>query len=228
MPHLCKCIQSFTHHYSLILSSVWAWLDTFLLRVASSHNHLMLSDSLFLMHEAVSAQGGLEYRRDHNWWRDKMRGRGWAYSSRPSLPRQNKPGEWKSSYQGDSRQIKGDCQEIIALVFKPWLAVSCHNKTEGMQAAAQRVRGRERKKGGELLICLACLLHATAVHLLWNGCIWNQLYRVEDTAEQLCAQACLSDPGRVDFTDELWLLTYTATHQTLITDSGLFFQKKNK
>lgn len=44
-PHLHKCIQAFTHHYFLILSSVWAWLDTFLLCVASSHNHLMLSDS---------------------------------------------------------------------------------------------------------------------------------------------------------------------------------------
>lgn len=64
-----KCIQSFTHHYFLILSSVWAWLDTFLLCVASSHNHLMLSDSLSLclcvslMHMAMCVQRGLESRR---------------------------------------------------------------------------------------------------------------------------------------------------------------------
>ena len=166
-----------------------------------------------------------KYGRNHNWWRDRAREMGWAYSSRPSLPRQNKPGEWKSSYQGDSRQIKGDCQEIIALVFKPWLAVSCHNKTGGgggggegqLRGGGEERKERERRarwlflvwffhswcmcfwkgRGGgggggdasgssesakqkergegkrELLICLACLLHATAVHLLWNGCIWK-------------------------------------------------------
>ena len=124
---------------------------------------------------------GGKYGRNHNWWRDRTREMGWAYSSRPSLPRQNKPGEWKSSYQGDSRQIKGDCQEIIALVFKPWLAVSCHNKTGGgggargsSESVRQKERERERKR--ELLICLACLLHATAVHLLWNGCIWKSAF----------------------------------------------------
>lgn len=153
-----------------------------------------------------------------------MRERGWAYSSRPSLPRQNKPGEWKSSYQGDSRQIKGVCQEMIPLVFKPWLPVSCHNKTERMLAEAQRMQARQigwkREWDRELLICLACLLHAIAVtsSLKWLY-LKSALYSRRQWSA-LWAQACPSDLGRVDFTDELWLLTYTATHQTLITDSG--------
>lgn len=89
---------------------------------------------------------GSEYRRTSSDGETEWEtARGWAHSFRPSLPRQNKPWEWKSSYRGDSRQIKGDCQEMILLVFKP--CVPCHNKTEGMLAEAPRTRGRGRGEG---------------------------------------------------------------------------------
>jgi len=53
-----KCIQALI---LVILSSVWAWLATFLLCMASPHNHLMLLDSL--IHTIMCAQRGLEDRR---------------------------------------------------------------------------------------------------------------------------------------------------------------------
>lgn len=61
---------------------------------------------------------------------------------------------------------------MILLVFKPRVAGSCHNKTEGMLAEAQREQERkEGKRERDLWISLACLLLATTGASPWNGCI---------------------------------------------------------
>lgn len=104
---------------------------------------------------------------------------------------------------------------MILLVFKPRVAGSCHNKTEGMLAEAQRQREKEGKREIYGSVQSACF-SPLRVPFRWNGCIWNQFYGVAETA----AQRCLSDPGREAFTDELRLLTYVATQLTLLTGSA--------
>lgn len=99
--------------------------------------------------------------------------------------------------------------------------------------AARRERDKEREDGTEReravkLFSLFASCHCRTSLLKW---LYLKSALKKRHHEALCAQACLSDPGRVDFTDELSLLTYATTHQTLIKDSSRFpiiLKKKKK
>lgn len=72
--------------------------------------------------------------------------------------------------------------------------MACHNETEGLRVEAQTAR--ETVGAVDLFSLLTSFYCSTSP--LERLCLKSALY-----GRALCAQACLSHPGRKDFTDEL-------------------------